>query len=83
MIILTLSADDCLNNVRMVLQVTVEYHDKPEMTDYFIELADGIENAHPDIMVTGNPEGMQPRDGAFEVTTGEYVLFSKFKVQFS
>ncbi|BBN13767.1 hypothetical protein MPTK1_6g06130 [Marchantia polymorpha subsp. ruderalis] len=60
-------------------EVTVEYHDKPEMTDYFIELADGIENAHPDIMVTGNPEGMQPRDGAFEVTTGAYVLFSKLK----
>ncbi|KAL2622528.1 hypothetical protein R1flu_002733 [Riccia fluitans] len=60
-------------------EVTVEYHDNPENTDYFIALADGVENAHPDIMVMGNPEGLTPRDGAFEVTAGEYVLFSKLK----
>ncbi|KAL3691378.1 hypothetical protein R1sor_005029 [Riccia sorocarpa] len=60
-------------------ELTVEYHENPENTDYFIKLADGVEDAHPDIMVMGNPEGVTPRDGAFEVMTGEFVLFSKLK----
>ncbi|CAM6111104.1 unnamed protein product [Calypogeia fissa] len=62
-------------------EIIVEYEEKSEHTDYFIELADGIENANPELMVLGNPDDMQPRDGSFEVTTGQHVLFSKLQAQ--
>lgn len=60
-------------------EILVEYQEEPENTDHFIELADGIENANPELMVIGNPDDMQPRDGSFEVTSGQHVLFSKLQ----
>ena len=48
--------------------------------DRFIEFADLIEDAYPDLLVDGNPDDIEPREGAFEVTLGEDItLFSKLK----
>lgn len=37
-----------------------------------------LKEKYPDLKINGNP--VPPRTGSFEVTAGEKVLFSKFKV---
>ncbi|KAH9305123.1 hypothetical protein KI387_009527, partial [Taxus chinensis] len=60
-------------------QVTIEYSEEEDNTDYFIQLADSIEEAYPEVMVLGNPEDMRSRRGSFEVTMEGQLLFSKLK----
>lgn len=54
----------------------IEYD--PDEVDRFISLADAIEDVYPEIMVDGNPDEIEPRDGSFEITLEDgTVLFSK------
>jgi len=59
--------------------VLVEYSEaEPDLTDDFIELADALEDALPDVRVEGNiPPIGEPRQGAFEVRTGGIMLHSR------
>jgi hypothetical protein len=41
--------------------VIVEYCEESDLTDFFIELAEKVENAHPELAVLGNPDGIKPR----------------------
>lgn len=59
----------------------VEYCEDEDLLDDFIKLADEIEDAHPDVIVVGNPEGTEARTGAFEVSINGRELFSKLKVR--
>lgn len=60
----------------------MEYSEGEEdLTDLFIEFADKIEDAYPDLMVSGNPEGTEPRIGSFEISCEGNVLFSRLKSQ--
>ncbi|GLJ26744.1 hypothetical protein SUGI_0521090 [Cryptomeria japonica] len=60
-------------------QVMIEYSEEGDNTDYFIQIADAIEEAYPEVVVLGNPEDMLSRKGSFEVTMDGQLLFSKLK----
>ncbi|KAH7285467.1 hypothetical protein KP509_33G029500 [Ceratopteris richardii] len=63
-------------------EIVVEYSCEGEdYTDEFIKLANAIEEAYPEFVVAGNPDSTNPRRGAFEISSGDYVLFSKLKVE--
>ncbi|MCO5582320.1 hypothetical protein L7F22_036214 [Adiantum nelumboides] len=66
-------------------EIVVEYSsssdDGDDYTDDFIKLANAIEDAYPEYVVSGNPDVLQPRQGAFEITSGDLILFSKLKLQ--
>ncbi|CAM6008554.1 unnamed protein product [Sphagnum balticum] len=60
-------------------EVIVEYCEESDLTDFFIELAEKVENAHPELAVLGNPDGIKPRKGAFEMTTDNHLMWSTLK----
>jgi selT/selW/selH-like putative selenoprotein len=60
-------------------EVIVEYCEESDLTDFFIELAEKVENAHPELAVLGNPDGIKPRKGAFEMTTDDHLMWSTLK----
>ncbi|KAI5077325.1 hypothetical protein GOP47_0007149 [Adiantum capillus-veneris] len=65
-------------------EIVVEYSSLEgdhDYTDEFIKLANAIEDAYPEFVVSGNPDTLQPREGAFEITSGDLILFSKLKMK--
>lgn len=62
------------------VQVIVEYCEEEDLLNDFIKLADEIEEVYPAVIVLGNPDGTEARKGAFEVSLGGKVLFSKLEV---
>lgn len=60
-------------------EIIVEYCEESDYTDFFIKLADSIEDAYPELVVLGNPDDMQSRRGSFEIKSGDSILFSKLK----
>lgn len=60
-------------------EIVVEYCEDHDHTDHFIKLANAIEDAYPELVVSGNPDDMQSRKGSFEIRTGDTLLYSKLK----
>ncbi|GAQ82841.1 hypothetical protein KFL_001260110 [Klebsormidium nitens] len=60
-------------------EVIVEYCEEEDFLNEFIKLADEVEDMYPAVIVLGNPEGTEARKGAFEVSLGGKVLFSKLE----
>jgi selT/selW/selH-like putative selenoprotein len=60
-------------------EIIVEYCEDSEYTDYFIEIADKVEAAHPELAVLVSPNNMEARKGSFEIICDGHVIWSKLK----
>lgn len=60
-------------------EIIVEYDEGGEYTDYFIEIADKVEAAHPELAVLVSPNNLEARKGSFEITCDGHVVWSKLK----
>lgn len=60
-------------------EITVEYDEDCEYTDYFIEIADKVEAAMPEIAVLVSPTNTEARKGSFEITCDGHVIWSKLQ----
>jgi len=60
-------------------EIIVEYDEDSEYTDYFIEIADKVEAAMPEMAVLVSPNNTEARKGSFEITSDGHVIWSKLK----